>query len=62
MAARARRLAHSILDRQAITGLTKLAQDMEARAAALETQTQVQTFSHSDAAAVQKTENDTDPY
>jgi hypothetical protein len=50
-AARARRLARAILDQQAITGLTALAQELEARAAALEPLQ----ISHSGAVTVQQT-------
>jgi hypothetical protein len=53
-AARARRLARAILDQQTITGLTALAQELEARAAALEPQH----VSHSDAVAVERSGHD----
>jgi hypothetical protein len=51
VAARARRLARQILDPQAETMLMGFAEEMEARAAALETA--AQSVSHSDAVAVQ---------
>ena len=51
VAARARRLARQILDPQAETMLIGFAEEMEARAAALETA--AQSLSHSDAIAVQ---------
>lgn len=54
MAARARRLARDMLDEQTIAKLTQFAEELEARAAALETAPQ--TFSHEDAVAVQKAE------
>jgi hypothetical protein len=53
-AGRARRLARAILDQQAIAGLTALAQELEARAAALEPLQ----ISHSGAVAVQQTDPD----
>ena len=58
MAARARRLARSVLDRQTIEVLTEFARELEARAAALETAPQ--TFTHDAAAAVQRIEDDAD--
>ena len=57
MAGRARRLARDILDQQTITRLTEFAQELEARAAALEPA--AQTYDHGDAAAVQKVEDST---
>ena len=56
MAARARRLAQGMLDEQTITRLTEFAQELEARAAALEPA--AQTFTHSDAVAVQRSDPD----
>jgi hypothetical protein len=56
MAARARRLASASLDRLTISKLTEFAQELEARAAALEPA--VQTFTHSDAVAVQRSDPD----
>ena len=54
MAARARRLAHDMLDEQTIANLTAFAAELEAKAAALEPA--VQTVTHSDAVAVQQAE------
>jgi hypothetical protein len=58
MAARARRLARGSLDRQTVEALTEFAQELEARAAALEPAPQ--TFSHDAAAAVQRVEDETE--
>jgi len=58
MAEHARRLARSTGDEEAATKLTEFAEELEARAAALETA--AQTVSHDDAAAIQKIEDGTD--
>jgi hypothetical protein len=50
MAEPARRIARAILDEQTITNLIAFADDLEARAAALEAA--VQTFTHRDAVVV----------
>jgi hypothetical protein len=52
MAARGRRLARNIVDRQAIRALTEFAEELEARAVALET------TPHHEAAAVQRSDPD----
>jgi hypothetical protein len=56
MAARARRLAGTVLDQQTITELTAFAEELEARAAALATAPQ--TVSHQEAAAVLRSDPD----
>jgi hypothetical protein len=56
MAARGRRLARNIVDWQAIRTLTEFAEELEARAAALETAPQ--TISHDEAAALQRSDPD----
>ena len=59
MAGHARRLARSAGDQESSTRLIEFAEELEARAAALENAPQV--FSHDDAAAIQKIEDDADP-
>jgi hypothetical protein len=49
-----------VLDEQTITNLTAFADELEARAAALEPE--VQTFTHSDAVAVHQAEDGTGEY
>jgi len=56
MAARGRRLAHSIYDQKACEALTEFAQELEVRATALESA--AQTFSHDEAAAVIRSDPD----
>jgi ATP phosphoribosyltransferase regulatory subunit HisZ len=56
MAARARRLAQGMLDDQTIANMTAFAAELEARAAALEPA--VQTISHDEAVAVQRSDPD----
>lgn len=56
MAARARRLATGMLDEPTIANLTAFAEELEARAAALEPP--AQTVTHNTAAAVKKAEDD----
>ena len=58
MAARARRLARGVLDRQTIEALSGFARELEARAASLETAPKI--FTHDAAAAVQRIEDDAD--
>ena len=56
MASRARRLAATSLDELTVSKLTELAQELEARAAALEPTVQIVT--HSDAVAVKRSDPD----
>jgi hypothetical protein len=56
MAARARRLARSVLDELTAHNLTEFAQELEARARALEPP--VQTVNHEAAAAMQRSDPD----
>lgn len=56
MARRARRLAREILDQQARSRLTEFAEELETKAAALETTPQ--TFSHDEVVVVQKDDPD----
>ena len=55
---RARRLARDIADLPAKANLIAFAEEMEAMAAALEPPVSVQTISHSDAVAVQRSDPD----
>jgi hypothetical protein len=56
MAARARRLASASLDKRTVSKLTEFALELEARAAALAPPPQ--TFTHSDAVAVERSDPD----
>ena len=59
MAARARRLARNAGDQDSSTKLIEFAEELEARAAALETAPQV--ITHAEAAAIQKVEDHVGP-
>jgi hypothetical protein len=59
MASHARRLARSAGDEEAAAKLIEFAEELEGRAATLDTA--VQAFSHEDAAAIKSIEDDTDP-
>ena len=58
MAAHGRRLAHTVSDQKACNALTEFAEELEARATALESASQ--TFSHDEAAAVIRSDPDLD--
>lgn len=59
MAAHARRLARDAGDEEAAAKLTEFAAELEAKAATLESAPQ--TFSHDEAAKIDKIEDDTEP-
>jgi hypothetical protein len=59
MASHARRLARNAGDQKAKDKLIEFAEELEARATALDTA--VQTFSHDEAAAIHNIEDTTDP-
>jgi hypothetical protein len=59
MAGHARRLARDAGDQNAKTKLIEFAEELEAKAATLETAPQ--TFSHKDTEAIQRVDDETDP-